>query len=287
MIKTGDYNKLIPYRKEQHGLIMIEEDSEGDEEVLLPTKFIPEDLKFGDTLELFVFLNNEEEYTATTQIPYARCNEFAYLRVKENSRYGSFVDLGVDKDLLVPFREQNTDLEEGKKYLVYVHFDEESQRLVGSSRVQGKLRKIENELRAGEQVDIIIWKKTDIGIKCIINHSFEGLLFKNEVFQELRIGQKEIAFIKQIRPDGKIDLSLQQVGHEQIEPNAQKVLQLLQRNNGYTRITDKSAPEQIYSAFNMSKKMFKKAVGNLYRQRIIEIKPDGICLKQEMKNEEE
>ncbi len=278
MIRLGKYNDLVAFRMTPQGLYLVDEDEEEDEEILLPTKYIPEGIKHGDRITVFVYLDNEERFVATTLKPKATRHEYAYLRVKSNSKYGSFLDWGISKDLFVPFREQLQPMEEGEAYVVYIYLDEETDRLVATSKLRGFINREKPELETGQEVDILVWSKTEMGLKCIINNEYEGLLYANELFENLKIGSKKKAYVKRIRADFKIDLTMNKIGIQQMESSAQAILNLLERNNGFTRISDKSAPEVIYAALGMSKKNFKRAAGTLYKNRLIEIKPDGLYL---------
>ena len=247
-------------------------------EVLLPRQHAPRDLAVGDTVKVFLYLDSEDRPVATTQKPRAQVGEFAYLRVVANTNVGAFLDWGLDKDLLVPFAEQHRPMEVGHSYLVYVYIDKLDGRIAASSRIDKFLDDEKpHHFRPGQAVDLIIANSTDLGYKAIVNHSHWGVLYKDEVFERLSFGQSKRGYIKYVRPDGKIDLSLQG-GQETRDKYAKIIESYLRKHNGFAPVHDKSDPELITELFGMSKKAFKKAIGGLYKQRIISIESDGIRL---------
>ena len=249
--------------------------------VLLPSKYAPDDLAVGDTIEVFLYLDSEDRPVATTQKPKASVGEFAYLQVVDNSGVGAFLDWGLEKDVLVPFAEQHRAMEVGKSYLVYLYVDRVDGRIVASSKIDSFLSDDSvNTYTPQQPVDLIIANSTELGYKAIVNHSDWGVLYKNEVYQRLSFGQSIKGFIKYIRPDGKLDLSLQG-GQEARDKNTQKVLNYLQEQSGFAAVHDKSDPQLIAELFGMSKGAFKKAIGGLYKQRVIRIEKDGIYLMGE------
>ena len=276
-MELGKINSLVIDRDTAPGLFL--QDEEGND-VLLPGKYIPETYEIGDRLDAFVYLDNEQRIIATTLKPLIQLHEFKWLRVNQVTKHGAFVDIGIEKDLFVPFKEQARPMQAGKHYLIYMFLDEKTDRLVGTSKINKFLDNSELTVAKFDEVDIIVSHMTDLGINVIINGKHRGMLYDNEVFQDLRVGDELKGIIKKIRPDNKIDVSLEQIGYRKIEPNAQKVLQTLEDNEGYLLLTDKSNPETIKQVLNMSKKTFKKAIGSLYKQRIIDIKEDGIYLKK-------
>lgn len=247
-------------------------------EVLLPRQHAPRGLSVGDVVKVFLYLDSEDRLIATTQQPLAQVGEFAYLRVVANTDVGAFLDWGLDKDLLVPFAEQHRPMEVGQSYLVYVYRDVMDGRIAASSKIDKFLDDDKpHDFKPGEAVDLIIANSTDLGYKAIINHSHWGVLYKNEVFERLSFGQYKKGYIKHIRPDGRIDLSLQG-GQETRDKYANIIETYLRKHNGFAAVHDKSDPELIYELFGMSKKAFKKAIGGLYKQKIINIEDDGIRL---------
>ena len=274
MIQIGRYNTLEIVRDTKVGLYL----SDGDEDILLPNKYVPKEYEIGDKLIVFAYLDHEERKVATTLEPYILLNQFALLRVNYINKFGAFLDWGLEKDLFVPFKEQARPMEKGKRYLVFMYLDEQSNRLVGSSKLNQFLSNDVLTVEEGEEVDLIVSHITDLGINVIINEQHKGLMYKNEVYEDLRTGDRLKGFIKTIRPDNKIDVSLTKHGVEGIEPNAEKVLDELRASRGFLRLNDDSHPEDIKTVLRMSKKAFKKAIGTLYKQKLIDIKDDGIYL---------
>ncbi len=260
-----------------------EENLEKDpsKDILLPNKYVPKQYKIGDEIAVFVYLDHEERPVATTLEPYIFLNEFALLRVNYVNQVGAFMDWGMEKDLLVPFREQARPMEKGKRYLVYLYMDEKTNRLVCSSKTNQFLSNENITVENGEEVDLIVSHITEVGINVIINEKHKGLLYKNEVFEDLRTGDRIIGYIKNIRPDGKIDVSRQPFGMERVDISGQAILDELKASRGFLRLNDDSHPEDIKTVLKMSKKTFKKAIGTLYKQKLIEIKEDGIYLVKE------
>ncbi|MFD0964143.1 CvfB family protein [Pseudofulvibacter geojedonensis] len=272
-MQLGKINSLTIDRNTSPGLFLIDEE---DNDVLLPGKYIPKTFEIGDKLDVFVYLDNEERIIATTLKPYIELNDFAWLRVNQITRHGAFLDMGIEKDLFVPFKEQARPMQEGKSYLIYMHLDEKTDRLVGTSKINKFLSNDELTVSVFDEVDLIVSHMTDIGVNVIINKKHKGLVYEDQVFKDIRVGDKLKGIIKKIRKDNKIDVSLQQIGYKSIEPNAQRILTELEDNEGFLGLTDKSNPEIIKQILQMSKKNFKKAIGSLYKQRLITIEKDGI-----------
>lgn len=284
MLAIGKYNTLTILRDTKVGLFLgnPEKDPEGIHDVLLPNKYVPNEFEIGEELIVFVYLDHEERPVATTLAPYILLNEFALLRVNYINQIGAFMDWGMEKDILVPFKEQARPMEKGKRYLVYLYLDEKTNRLVASSKTNQFLSNDHLTVEKGEEVDLIVSHITEIGINVIINERHKGLLYKDEVYDDaIRTGDRMRGFIKNIRPDNKIDVVLQVQGYQSIEPNAEKILDELRANRGFLRLNDNSHPEDIKTVLKMSKKTFKKSIGSLYKQKLIEIKPDGIYLVKE------
>ena len=274
-IELGKYNQLEVVKEVDFGLYL---DGGDDGEILLPARYVPEGTKVGDMLNVFIYLDNEERLVATTLDPYAQVGQFAYLEVAWVNQYGAFLNWGLMKDLFVPFREQKMKMQVGRKYIVHVHLDDESYRIMASAKVEHFLSEETPEYEIGEEVDILVWQHTDLGYKAIIDNKFSGLLYENEIFQPISIGMQLKAFIKQVREDGKIDLELQQGGMKKVKDFSETLLAYINEQRGFIRFTDKSDAEQIYKTFGVSKKTFKKAVGDLYKQRLIVLEPNGIYL---------
>ncbi|MEC4117018.1 S1-like domain-containing RNA-binding protein [Myroides phaeus] len=275
MIKIGDDNTLKITRETSVGLYL----TDGEKDVLLPNKYVLKKYEIGDELIVFVYLDQEERPVATTLEPYIYLNEFALLKVNYINDFGAFMDMGLEKDLFVPFREQARPMKEGNRYLIYMYLDEKTNRLVGSSKLRQFVDNKEITVQEGEEVELVVSHITDLGINVIINEKHAGLMYKNEVFEEMRTGDRIIGYIKSIRPDGKIDVTRTKVGFEGVLDSATQILKELESNNGFLGLTDASHPEDIKTVLNMSKKTFKKAVGTLYKQQQIEIKENGIFLK--------
>jgi predicted RNA-binding protein (virulence factor B family) len=284
MIEIGKYNTLTILRDTKVGLFLGNEteDPDGIHDILLPNKYVPNQFEVGDELTVFVYLDHEERPVATTLEPYILLNEFALLRVNYVNQVGAFMDWGMEKDILVPFKEQARPMEKGKRYLVYLYMDEKTNRLVASSKTNQFLNNETLTVDNGEEVDLIVSHITEIGINVIINEQHKGLVYKDEVYDDaIRTGDRMRGYIKTIRPDNKIDVSLHKLGYQNIEPNAQKILDELKASRGFLRLNDNSHPEDIKTVLKMSKKTFKKAIGSLYKDRKIEMKDDGIYLISE------
>lgn len=253
----------------------------GDEEgndVLLPKKYIPDDLIVGDDIEVFIYKDSEDRIIATTLEPKVQLNQFAYLQVMAVTGIGAFLDWGLEKDLFVPFKEQNKKLNIDDWCAVYVYLDEETDRLVGSCKVNKFFEKENVELEEGEEVNLLVFEETNMGLNVVINNKYKGLIYENEIFQRVKLGSRLKGYIKLIREDNLIDVSLQKQGYANIEPNSERILEKLKANNGFLDVTDKSDANYIMYQLEMSKKTFKKAVGGLYKQRLIRIEEDGIYL---------
>ena len=253
-------------------------DGEDLGEVLLPVKYVPGDLSVGDHINVFLYLDSDERPVATTQTPKAKVGEFAYLQVVDNTNVGAFLDWGLEKDVLVPFSEQHLPMEVGHYYLVYLYVGDSDGRIIASSKIDKFLDdERPHDFKPQQEVDLIIANSTELGYKAIINHSHWGVLYKDEVFQRLSFGQHIKGFIKNIRSDGKIDLSLHG-GKITRDKYSEIILNYLKNKNGFAPVHDKSDPGLIADLFGMSKGAFKKAIGGLYKQRIISIEKDGIRL---------
>jgi len=275
MIELGNYNTLKVLRNTGIGLFL--GDDEGTE-VLLPNKYVPEDFEINAHMEVFCYLDHNERPIATTLKPYVVRNGFAHLKVVEVGSYGAFMDWGLEKNLLVPFREQGTKMEKGKKYVVHCYLDEETFRLAASSRINRFLSNDGCGLQEKQAVDLLVSRRTPLGWEVIIGNKYKGLVFESDVFKPISIGDKLKGHIKTIRPDNKIDVALQPIGIKMLEPTAKMVFEKLQEHNGYLALHDKSLPEEIKNQLHLSKKSFKKAIGVLYKERKIDIREDGIYI---------
>ena len=279
LFQIGAYNKLVIHRFTSVGAYLGAPEADYEDVILLPNKYLKPGMKEGSEVVVFVYLDSQERPVATTLKPFIVPGEFKELEVKQVTRVGAFLDWGLEKDLFVPYGEMVERMYVGEKYLVGVYLDEQSNRLAATPRI-GRLLDQENlTVYQGEEVDLKVYNETELGFQVIINGKHGGLVYENEVFQEIEIGDELRGFIKQIRPDGKIDVSLQPLGVASIEPNAQKVLDVLNANGGTLGLSDKSKPELITEKLGMSKKAFKKAIGSLYKKRLIVIEDHGIRAK--------
>lgn len=278
MAEIGKYNSLRVIKEVDFG-VYLDGDQEG--EILMPIRYVPAKCQVGDYVDVFLYLDSEDRPIATTEKPFAQVGEFAMLRVKSVNKIGTFLDWGIMKDLLVPFREQKVTMLEGRSYLVYIYVDEESKRIVASAKLNKFLDKSLPEYAVGQEVELVIESETDLGYKAIINNCHWGILYENEVFEQLAKGLKIKGFIKKIRPDNKIDLSLHPLGYEKVDPLTQMILDELKKEGGFIPVSDKSDAEEVYRVFGISKKSFKQALGALYKRRIITINPDGIRLNSQ------
>ena len=274
MLKIGEYHTLKIDRETKVGLFLVNE----TDDVLLPNKYVPNDYKIGDDLTVFVYLDHEERPVATTLKPFITLNSFAVLKVNYINKFGAFLNWGMEKDLFVPFKEQARPMEKDKRYIVTMYLDKQTGRLAASSKINQFLDKEPLDVEVGQEVDLMVSHITEIGINVIINGKFRGLAYQNEVFETVSPGYKTKGYIKTIRPDGKIDVSFQKQGFEAIDDSAQQVLEALKQNDGVLRLNDNSHPEEIKSVMKMSKKTFKKAIGSLYKQKLIDINNEGIQL---------
>lgn len=276
-VKLGRFNQLEVVKEVDFGIYL---DGGEDGEILLPSRYVPEECRPGDVLNVFIYLDNEERLIATTLTPLVQVGEFAYLEVAWVNQFGAFLNWGLMKDLFVPFREQKMKMQMGKSYIIHAHIDEDSYRIVASAKVEHYLSKEMPEYERGEPVDILVWQKTDLGFKVIVDNLYSGLLYKNEVFQTLETGMRMLAYVKQVREGGKIDLELQRGGARKVDDFADVLLDYMKTHDGFVPLHDKSDAEEIYATFGVSKKTFKKAVGVLYKKRLIVLEDRGIRLNK-------
>ena len=274
-IELGKFNILQVVKEVEFGMYL---DGGEDGEILLPLRYVPEGCQPGDELNVFIYLDNEERLVATTLTPLVQIGEFACLEVAWVNEYGAFLNWGLMKDLFVPFSEQKMKMQVGRKYVIHAHLDDESYRIVASAKVERYLSKDRPEYASGDEVNILIWQKTDLGFKAIIDNKYSGLLYENEIFSTLQTGMEMKAFVKQVREDGKVDLILQKPGFEKIDDFSKTLLNYIRENDGRIRLNDKSPAEDIYATFGVSKKTFKKGVGDLYKKHLITLHEDGITL---------
>lgn len=275
MINIGEYNTLKAIRTADQGVYLGHTE---EETVLLPNRYVPKDLAIGDEIKVFVYGDNYNRPIATTLQPLITLNQFAVLKVKSVEKFGAFMDWGIAKDLLVPFNNQYKKLEVGKSYMIHLYLDEVSERLVGSAKIPSFLMTDIITVKVGDEVDLMVYEKSELGINVIVNNIHRGLVFWDELFQEVHIGDTMKGYVSKIRSDNKIDISLNKFGYQKVEPNAERILAYIKQHNGEIPFTDKSDPDEIYKTFKMSKKVFKKALGALYKQRLITIEKNSVKL---------
>ncbi|MET2985562.1 CvfB family protein [Aureibaculum conchae] len=276
MIALGKHNTLTVTEKTDEGLTLSDDNNE---KVLLPNQYTPEKCEIGSQIEVFIYHDNEGKKIATTKKPKIQLYQFASLQVVAMTKVGAFLNWGLDKDLLVPFSEQKQEMTEGKWYIVHLDLDENTNRLFASSYVEKQLQNINITISEGDKVNLLIYQKTDLGYVVIINNEHKGLVYENEVFSKINIGNKTEGYVKKIREDKHIDVSLQPIGYRNFnDSNSNLIMKILAKNNRFLPLTDKSSPEEIYETFGISKKAFKKAIGFLYKRRFITLGKDGISL---------
>ncbi|MEM9681441.1 MAG: S1-like domain-containing RNA-binding protein [Bacteroidota bacterium] len=275
MITLGEYNTLTILRDTDPGLFLGDDEQN---EVLLPNRYVPQDFEIGDSIGVFVYLDNEERPVATTDQPYITKGDFAMLRCNQVNKYGAFLDWGLVKELFCPFKEQAFKMKTGGWYLVHCYLDKETERLVASSKTNRFLDNKELTVKTFDEVDVIISHPSELGMNVIVNKKHLGMVFKDDIYKDISVGDKLTGVVKKVRHNNKLDITLRQIGYRSIEPNAAFILDQLTDNNGFIPLNDKSSPESIKEELQMSKKNFKKAVGALYKARKIVIKDDGIYL---------
>lgn len=280
MFHLGTHQTLNVARITPHGYFLRDTSSHSDDgnEVLLPNKLAFRDLQEGENVRVFLYKDGEERITATMQEPDITLNSIAFLEAKDVNNFGAYLEWGLDKDLFVPYREQTDTMIEGQSYLVYMYLDDKTNRLAATTKIDRFLDNEEITVQEDEEVDLWIWNETDLGYNVIINEKHEGLIYHNEFYEDVNYGDQTTGYIKNIRPDNKIDVTLRPIGYSKIEPNADHILQRLKQMGGFLDLHDKSDPEEIHNRLEMSKKTFKKAIGRLYREDIIRIEDDGIYL---------
>jgi predicted RNA-binding protein (virulence factor B family) len=272
-MEIGKLNKLKIVKDLDFGVYL---DGGNGREILLPARYVPKNVKPGDEVEVFIYHDNEGRLIATTAHPLAMAGEFKFMEVKSVNETGAFLEWGLMKDLLVPFREQKAPMQEGRWYVVYVHLDKVSGRIVASARIEKFLDNTFPAYSFNQQVDLLVADETDLGYKVIINNLHWGLLYHKDVFRQLEKGEQLTGYIKEVREDEKIDVSLTPLGYGKVEGVAANILESLRIHNGFLSIHDKSEPEEIYALFRCSKKTFKQALGSLYKQKLITLEEEGI-----------
>ncbi|MBL7767058.1 MAG: RNA-binding protein [Chitinophagaceae bacterium] len=275
MFKLGEVNHLTVLRETRIGLYL--GDDEGND-ILLPVKYVNKPYMVGQTIPVFVYKDNEGRWICTTLRPYIKVNQFAYLKIRSVSSFGAFAEWGIEKDLLVPFREQNRKMVEGQRYVLYLYEDQDTGRLVASNKIHRFLNNEDMSLSINDEVDLLVFETTPLGYNVIVNHQHKGLLYHSDLFQQVRIGDRMKGYVKQIREDLGLDISPVPLGMQRLEEGAEEILEYLQLHKGFVALTDKSSPEAIQRIFDQSKKTFKRSVGILYKEKRIRLEPDGIYL---------
>jgi len=277
-MELGKINRLKVSRIEDNGYTL----SDGiDKEVFLAKEQVKDELSEGDDIDVFVYNDADNEFIATTQKPAIQIEKFAFLKVKAVNKFGAFVDWGLDDDLMVPFAEQTGRLEEENWYLFFLLLDDKTGRLILSRRINDFVFFEEIDVKQGDEVDLLIYNQTDLGINCIVNNMFKGLIFRSDIHKNINPGDKIKGFVKQVREDGKIDVVLEPLGYKKsIDKNTQIILDALKENDGFLELTDKSSSEDIKFVLGLSKKAFKRSLGNLYKQKVVELYKDGVKLME-------
>ncbi|WFD09079.1 S1 RNA-binding domain-containing protein [Tepidibacter hydrothermalis] len=276
MFKLGDFNELEVVKEKEFGFFL---DSEVGE-ILLPTKYVPEDLAVGDNINVFVYKDSEDRYVATTVTPKAKVGDIAFLEVKDINKYGAFVDWGLEKELLVPYSQQKEQLKKNRKYIFSIYKDDVSNRIIASQKINRYIEEDDIELKEGQEVDMMIYQFTDMGVKVIIEGKYFGLLYKNEVYKNLKVGDVVKGFVKKIREDNKIDVTIRKKINLEIDEAKERILDELKKYDGVLYLTDKSSPDHIQKSLEMSKGMFKKALGGLYKDGLVTLTSEGTYLKK-------
>ncbi len=268
-MKLGEINTLRIARETGIGLFLVDETGN---EVLLPKRFVPEVFEIDQDLDVFVYNDSEGRLVCTTQEPDITLNSFALLRCRDATDIGAFMEIGIMKDLFVPKKNQNDLIKPGERHMIYMYEDTLTKRLVGTARINALVKEASEDIMPDDEVDILIWNERDMGWGVIVDNQYQGMVYKNQTFEPIAIGERRTAYVNRVREDGKLDILIQKPGAKNIDESAKAVIDALERNNRFLALTDKSSPEDISTALNMSKKSFKKAIGTLYKQRIISLK---------------
>ena len=274
-MKLGEINTLRIARETGIGLFLVDETGN---EVLLPKRFVPEVFEIDQDLDVFVYNDSEGRLVCTTQEPDITLNSFALLRCRDATDIGAFMEIGIMKDLFVPKKNQNDLIKPGERHMIYMYEDTLTKRLVGTARINALVKEASEDIMPDDEVDILIWNERDMGWGVIVDNLYQGMVYKNQTFEPIAIGERRTAYVNRVREDGKLDILIQKPGAKNIDESAKAVIDALERNNRFLALTDKSSPEDISTALNMSKKSFKKAIGTLYKQRIISLEKEGIML---------
>ncbi len=275
-INIGSYNHLNVQSRSDFGMYL----NLREDRVLLPNKYVPEDLMIGGAIDVFVYTDSEDRLVATTLAPAGVVGDFVFLEAKDVASFGTFMDWGLEKDLLVPKMEQQDRMEPGEKYLTKICLDESTQRVYGTTKISANCEKETKNLEAGQQVDLIIHSITTIGITAVIDNQYYGMLYLNETYRDLSVGEQCKGYVMRVRDDNKVDLTLKKPGFASVEGSAKEIVELLEKAGGFIPCHDKSSPDEIRKVFSMSKKEFKRAIGGLYKKGILNLKKNGIELKK-------
>ena len=282
MIRIGKTQKLKLFRQSPHGWYL---QDQADNEVLLPNKFCNDNFESGNNLEVFIFRDSEQRLTATTEQPKIELFRFAFLEIVATSRIGAFADMGLEKHLLIPFKEMHERLEKGQWAMIYMFLDNVTERLVGSARITKWLEKENIGLKKGDKVFAQCFETNSVGYRVIVNNQYQGIFYRNELTRRLKIGDQLVGYVETIRPDGSIDLNPQALGREKISPLSQMILDFLKENDGFYDITDKADPKLISELFGISKRAFKETIGALYKKELIYLSSQGIYLTSKGKQQ--
>ncbi|MFW5830701.1 MAG: S1 RNA-binding domain-containing protein [Prolixibacteraceae bacterium] len=275
MAEIGKVNTLEVVRETENGLYL---DGEQLGEILMPQKFVTDEIRETNYATVFIYTDSEDRLVATTEEPLAKVGDFALLKVVATTSFGAFLDWGLPKDLLVPLSEQRAKMKLGGEYVVHVYLDEKTDRIVASAKLDKFLDNTSPEYAPGDEVQLFIAEQTEMGYKAIVDKKFWGMLYNDQLFKPVAIGQEMTGFVNKVREDGKIDLLPEKPGYEKVDVISEKILEELKANRGFLAVSDKTSPEMIREMFGISKKNFKKAIGGLYRKKLIRFESDGIRL---------
>ena len=272
----GKTNRLKAARTSEFGFFLADETRN---EVLLPNAYVSDELKLEDEIDVFIYRDSENRVVATTLKPYVELDEFAYLKVNQLNKFGAFLDWGLPKDLMVPFSEQNERMEEGRSYIIFMFMDESSERLVATTHLNEFFYSDDIDVKEGDEVELLLYKMTDLGMNAIVDNMYKGLIFKSDIHKNIQVGDRIKGYVKQVRKDGKIDLALEPKGYnDSIEKTADIILSAIKENDGVLSLTDKSSPEEISQRLGISKKAFKRGLGYLYKKKLLELLEGGVKL---------
>lgn len=274
MIKLGDYNTLKIIEKVDFGVYL----GDGEQKVLLPKRYVPEQAQTGDEMTVFIYTDSEDRIIATTDTPKAKVNEFAYLEVKDVNSFGAFLDWGLEKDLFVPYREQKTPLVPYQSYVVYIYTDSKTGRIAATTKITKYLNTVPLDVSENEEVDLLVYRLIDLGAAVIVNNKFSGIVYKNDIYTPVHTGDRLKGYVLKIRDDEKLDITIRKKGFEKVIDSEDMIVEMLKKNNGFLPYHDKSSAEEISQNLHMSKGTFKKAIGGLYKMKVIEISDNGIKL---------